>query len=71
MCQMCSDLNGRETCPDCGREICFDLADTAAGPTRAYATLAGNLYCTADGSLRDQADMAEEHSVYFPEDDDI
>ena len=62
MCkELCDEYEEMQSCPDCGKLICFDTTcgDDIIRP--AYVTLSGDLYCDRCGSAHDRAEEEEEY----------
>ncbi len=68
MCQLCdeSDDGSMQSCPDCGRLICFDAKGFDDIMAPAYVTASGDLYCSRCGCAHDRAEEEEEEYDYDP-----
>jgi hypothetical protein len=64
VCRLCDPQTGEtQSCPDCGREICFDIATKRQIEKRAkaYTTYEGDLCCLKCGRERDRRhDLADD-----------
>ncbi len=61
MCkELCeNDEFGMQSCPDCGKLICFDTKSGDDIIRPAYVTSSGDLYCDRCGSRHDRAEEEE------------
>ena len=59
MCDLCDGSDEMQSCPDCGRLICFEhhAEDDVCAP--AYVTASGDLYCSTCGRRHDKAEEDE------------
>jgi hypothetical protein len=59
MCKLCDESEEMQSCPDCGKLICFDCngGDDIIRP--AYVTESADLYCDRCGREHDAAEDEE------------
>ena len=75
MCkELCDEHDEMQSCPDCGKLICFDTetGDDVIRP--AYVTASGDLYCDRCGAEHDRAEEKEYDEFEFEDegfDDDL
>lgn len=68
MCkELCEEYDG-QSCPDCGRLICFDTKHGDDIMRPAYVTESGDLYCDRCGKDHDRA---EEEECYEPWEEEL
>jgi hypothetical protein len=73
MCRLCKENDGiKQSCPDCGRLICFDTlaADGVCAPARVATS--GDVYCKrcADQFDEEDADEFDDDDYDWGYDDD-
>ncbi len=72
MCkELCAEFEEMQSCPDCGKLICFDAGEVDDVIVRAAATSSGDLYCFRHAAEHDRAEeeaMEEECHPYWEDD---